>query len=104
MLKASLEEIGACCLPFPTENAPVEDCIGLFEELKVVSGVVWQLNNSFVVFTIEGVLNMLHSFGCQELPTLRELAASSDASIIKDIPGEVQKTTGRLVRRATRRQ
>jgi hypothetical protein len=31
--------------------------------VKVVSGVIWQLSDNFVVLAIEGVLNMLHSFG-----------------------------------------
>jgi hypothetical protein len=43
-----------------------------------VPGMVWQLNDNFVVLAIEGVLNMLHSSGCQELSRLRDLAASSD--------------------------
>jgi hypothetical protein len=51
--------------------------------------VVWQLNDNFVVLAIEGVLNMLHNSGCLELLTLRDLAASSDASIAEDIPWEV---------------
>jgi hypothetical protein len=99
VLTASLGEVGAHCVPFPAKNAPIDDYIGWFEEeVKAVSGVVWQLNDNFVVLTIEGVLNMFHSSGCQELSALRDMAASSDASIIDNIPSEVQKIAGRLVR------
>jgi hypothetical protein len=65
VLKASFVEVGAHCHPFPAKNAPVEDYISWFEEeVKTVLGVVWQLNDNFVVLAIEGVLTMLHSSGC----------------------------------------
>jgi hypothetical protein len=98
VLKASFGEVGACCLPFLTRNAPVEDYINWFEEeVKTVLGVIWQLNDNFVVLAIEGILNMLHSSGCQLLPVLCELAASSDASVIENVPAKVQKIAERLV-------
>jgi hypothetical protein len=61
--------------------------------------VFWQLNYNFVVLTIEVVLNMLHSLDCKELSGPRQLAASSDASIIENILVEVQKIVDRLVHR-----
>jgi hypothetical protein len=98
VLKASFGEVGACCLPFLTRNSPVEDYINWFEEeVKTVPGVIWQLNDNFVVLAIEGILNMLHSSGCQLLPVLCELAASSDASVIENVPAKVQKIAERLV-------
>jgi hypothetical protein len=63
-----------------------------------VSGVVWQLNDNFVVLAIEGLLNMLHSSGYQELSTPLDLAASSDASVIKYVHGQLQKIVRCLVR------
>jgi hypothetical protein len=39
---------------------------------------------------------MLHSSSCQELSALCELAALSDASIIENVPVEVQKIAVRL--------
>jgi uncharacterized coiled-coil protein SlyX len=63
--KVSLREVGARCLTFPTKNAAIDDYIGWFEEkVKAVLGVVWQLNDNFFLVAIEGVLNMLHCFGC----------------------------------------
>jgi hypothetical protein len=93
VLKASLGEVGARCLPFPVKNALIDDYIDWFEEeVKVVQGVI------FVVLAIEGVLNMLQSSSCQELSALLDLATLSDASIVSNVPVEVQKIVGCLVR------
>jgi hypothetical protein len=67
------------------------------EELKVMSDTMWQLNDNFVVLSIEGVLNMLLGAGCQDLSQLHRLATSSDISIIENILGDVQKLVGHLV-------
>jgi hypothetical protein len=100
VLEALLGDVRVRCLPFPAKNAPVVDYINWFEEeVKAVPGMVWQLNDNFVVLAIEGVLNMLHSSSCQELPRLHELVVSSDASIVENVPMEVQKAAGRLFRR-----
>jgi hypothetical protein len=66
--------------------------------VKFMSGVFRQLNDNFVVLTIEGVLNMLQSSGCGHLSSLHQLVASSYALIVEDIPVEVHKFVGRLVR------
>jgi hypothetical protein len=63
-----------------------------------VPGVIWQLSDNFVVLAIEGVLNMLHSFGYQELSALHDLASSSDASIMDNVPTKVPKIVRCLVR------
>jgi hypothetical protein len=65
-------------------------------EVKTVPDTVWQLNDNFAILAIEGVLNMLNSEGCQELSHLHGLAASSNASILQDVPGDVQKLVGRI--------
>jgi hypothetical protein len=68
-------------------------------KMKTVSDTVWQLNDNFIILAIEGVLNMLNGIGCQELSQLHGLAASSDASIVEDVPNDVRKMAGHLVRR-----
>jgi hypothetical protein len=57
--------------------------------VKSLPGVFRQLNDNFVVLTIEGVMNM---------SSLHQLVASSYASIVEDNSVEVQKFVGRLVR------
>jgi hypothetical protein len=32
-----------------------------------VPSTVWQLNDNFIILSVEGVLNMLNGEGCQEL-------------------------------------
>jgi hypothetical protein len=60
VLMALLGEVGARRLPFPAMNVLIDDYISWFEEeVKVVLGVLWQLNDNFVVLAIKGVLNML---------------------------------------------
>jgi hypothetical protein len=100
MMNASFGEVKARCMPFLARNALVEELIDwVAEEVKVVSGTMWQLNNNFVIIAIEGVLSMLCRTGCQELPKLRELAASSDVSVVEDVLVEMQKLVGRLIHR-----
>jgi phage host-nuclease inhibitor protein Gam len=100
MLAASFGEVMVQWLPFLTRNASVEELINwVAEEVKAVPRTVLQLNDNFIMLAIEGVLNMLHGTNCQELPKLRELAASSNVSIIEDVAVEVRKLAGCLVRR-----
>jgi hypothetical protein len=40
---------------------------------------------------------MLHDFGCEHLPMLNSLDISSEASVLEEIPAEVQKINGQLV-------
>jgi hypothetical protein len=87
-------------LPFPTRNAKVKDLIDwVGEEVQVVSDNVWRLNDNFIVLAIKGVLNLLNDAGCQELAQLRGLAASSDASVVKNIPNDVWRLAGCLVQK-----
>jgi hypothetical protein len=42
---------------------------------------------------------MLNGEGCQELNRLRDLAASRDAAVLEDVPEDMHKLAGRIVRR-----
>jgi hypothetical protein len=64
-----------------------------------MSDTVWRLNDNFAVLGIEGVLNMLNGKGCQELGQLRDLAASCGTAVLEDVPEDVHKQAGRIVRR-----
>jgi hypothetical protein len=52
-----------------------------------------------VALALVGVPRMLHDFGCEHLPMLNSLAISSEASVLEEIPAEVQKINGQLVRK-----
>jgi hypothetical protein len=64
-----------------------------------VPDTIWQLNDNFTVLVVEGVLNMLNGEGCQELSRLHELAASSDATALQDVPKDVRKLAGWIIRK-----
>jgi hypothetical protein len=83
MVASSFAEVIAQCWPFPAKGVKVEEMIDLVdEEVQTVPNTIWQLNDIFGVLAIEGVLSMLNNVGCQELSNLREIAASSDVSIL----------------------
>jgi hypothetical protein len=42
---------------------------------------------------------MLNGEGCQELGRVRNMAASRDATVLQDVPKDVQKLAGRIVRK-----
>jgi hypothetical protein len=66
-------------------------------EVKAAPNTVWQLNGSFAVLGIEGVLNMLNGEGCQEFGQLRDLTGSRDALVLEDVPEDVHKLAGQIV-------
>jgi hypothetical protein len=67
--------------------------------VKVVPDIVWWLNNNFIILGIEGILNMLNGEGCQELGQLCDLATSRDAVVLEDVPEDMYKLVGRILRR-----
>jgi hypothetical protein len=87
-------------MSFPIKGMVVEEMIDwIVKEVKEVSNTVWRLNDNFTILGIEGVLNMLHGEGCQELGQFCHLAISNDATILKDAIEYVRKLVERIVRR-----
>jgi hypothetical protein len=68
-------------------------------EVKVVPDTVWRLNDNFILLGIEGVLSMLNGKGCQELGQLRDLASSRGVAVLEDVPDDVHKLAGQIVRK-----
>jgi hypothetical protein len=68
-------------------------------EVKVVPDTVWRLNDNFILLGIEGVLSMLNGKGCQELGQLRDLASSRSVAVLEDVPDDVHKLAGQIVRK-----
>jgi hypothetical protein len=99
-LASSFNKVKAQCMPFSNKGVIVEKMINwVGEEIKAVLDTLWRLNDNFVVLDIESVLNMLHSEECQELSRLHGLAASRDAVVLENVPKDVCKQAGRIVRR-----
>jgi hypothetical protein len=57
------------------------------------------LNYNFTVLGVVGVLSMLNGKGCQELGWLHDLAGSRDATVLADVPEDVHKLAGQIVRK-----
>jgi hypothetical protein len=87
-------------LPFPGKGAKIEEMIDwVAGKVKTMSDIVRQLNDNFIVLGIEGILNMLNGEGCQELGQIHDLAASRDAAVLQDVPEDMRKLAGWIVRR-----
>jgi uncharacterized coiled-coil protein SlyX len=98
VVDSTFGEVKAWCLPFLDRNAKVEKLIDqVVGEVKIALDIVWQLNDNFIILSIEGVMNMLNGTGCQELSHLRGLAASSNASVVQNVPNDVRRLAGRHV-------
>jgi hypothetical protein len=66
--------------------------------VKSILATFTRANKNFACYTIVGVLRMLQEYDCEHLPELHPFVASSDASLLDDIPSEVQKIVARLMR------
>jgi hypothetical protein len=97
---SSFDEVKAQCLPFPDKGAKVEEMIDLVAlEVKAVPDTIWRLNDNFTILGIEGVLNILNGEGCQELGRLHDLTMSRGASALENVPDDLHKLAGWIMRR-----
>jgi hypothetical protein len=55
--------------------------------------------DNFIFLAVEGVLSLLNSEGCRELGRLHELAISSDTVVLDNVPKDVQKLVGHIMRK-----
>jgi hypothetical protein len=84
----------------PCQSTKIEEMIDwVAKEVKTVPDNIWQLNDNFAVLRIEGILNMLNGKGCRELGGLHDLVTSRDAVVLQDVPKDVWKLVGWIVRR-----
>jgi hypothetical protein len=60
---------------------------------------ITKANKNFVCYAIVGVLRMLYDSSCEHLEGLQSVMAVCDASILEDLPQELSKLTGRIVKR-----
>jgi hypothetical protein len=67
------------------------------EEVESMLPTFTKANKNFSCCAIAGLIRMLQDSGCEHLPELHSLAASSDASLLVDILSEVMKITSQLV-------
>jgi hypothetical protein len=93
-------ELSKRCLEYPETSGAISGIIDWFKgEIQTLSGTFAEANKNITCFAVAGILKMLEETGCERVPELRRLAASSDASLLKEIPEDIRKIAGKLVRR-----
>jgi hypothetical protein len=99
-LEKAVNEFGASCLPYLGKGSTIGEIIGwLDREIKALPDTFLKANKNFVCCAIIGTLQMLYDSGCDHLEGLQSIMALSNASILQDLPPELTKLTGRLVKK-----
>jgi hypothetical protein len=68
-------------------------------EIEVLPATVAKENNFFVCYAVVGILWMLYDNSCDHIEGLQSIMATCDASKLYDLPEELSKLTGRLVKK-----
>jgi hypothetical protein len=98
-LEKAVDEFGAGCLPYPGKNSTIGSTIVWFDnEIEVLPATVAKENKFFVCYAVVGILWMLYDNSCDHIEGLQSIMATCDASILYDLPEELSKLTGRLVK------
>jgi hypothetical protein len=99
-LEKVVSEFGAGCLPYPGKNSTISNIIGWFDnELKALSATIVKANKNFVCYAIVAILRMLYHNSCEHIEVLQSIMALCDLSILEDLPEELTKLTGHLVKK-----
>jgi hypothetical protein len=72
--------------------------VGL-SEVQELPSTFTESNKNIACFIVVGVLKMLAEVACEHLPELWRLVVSSDASLLHEIPKDIGKIVGKVVRR-----
>jgi hypothetical protein len=69
------------------------------KEVQALPGVITKKNKNFLCYCLAGVLRMMYeNASCGHLEGLEAIMNSCDASLLDDIPDEIAKLSGRIVR------
>jgi hypothetical protein len=99
-LEKAVNEFGASCLPYPGKGSTISEIIRWFdEEIKVLPTTFVKVNKIFVCYVIVCILWMLYDSDCEHMEGLQSIMASCDASILEDLPPELTKLMGRIVKK-----
>jgi hypothetical protein len=99
-LEKSLGELHRRCLEYPKTSGTISCIIDWFKgEIQALPNTFTEANKNITCFVVASILKMLEESSCGHVPELQILVASSDASMLSDIPEDIGKITGRLVRR-----
>jgi hypothetical protein len=100
-LEKAVNEIGMRCLPYPGKKGAISEIVEWFDkEIRALPGVIAKANKNFLCYCLVGVLKMLYeNVNCAQLEGLEAIMNSCDAPILDDIPEEIAKLSGRIVKR-----
>jgi uncharacterized membrane protein len=68
-------------------------------EVQALLGTFTEANKNIICYAVAGILKILAGVGCEHLPELRKLVASSDASLLHEIPTDIGKIAEKLMQR-----
>lgn len=95
-----MREFGASCLPYSGKGITIGEIIGWFDkEIKYLPATFVKENKNFMCYAIVGVLRMLYDNGCDNVEGLQKIMASCDATILENLPEELTKLTGHVVKK-----
>jgi hypothetical protein len=78
------------CMDFPTMNATISTLLDWFlMEVRALPTAFAECNKNITCFAPVGVFKMLAGMECENLPELKKLALSCDASILHDVPDDI---------------
>jgi hypothetical protein len=98
-MEESIASLRGWCLDFPATNATIYDMLEWFRmEVQALPTSFIESNENITCFVVAGVLKMLAGVECGHLPELKKFALSCDASLLHDVPDDLDKIAGKLVR------
>jgi hypothetical protein len=99
-LEKAVNDFGAGCLPYPGKNSTISNIIRWFDnEIKALLATIVKVNKNFVCYAFVGVLRMLYDNSCDHIEGLQSIMASCDSSILQDLPEELTKLMGQLLKK-----
>jgi hypothetical protein len=93
--------IGVQCLPHLGKGSTIGEIVEWFDkEIQALPSTITKVNMNFLCYCLAGVLRMLRkNANYDHLEGLEVIMNSCDAPLLNDIPDEIAKLSGHIVRR-----
>jgi hypothetical protein len=90
--------LGGQCMDFPATNATASTLLDWFwTEVRPLPNAFTECNENISFFTLIGCFKMLVRVECDHL-LVKKLALSCDASILTDVPDDINRIAKRLMK------
>jgi hypothetical protein len=99
-LEGAMNQIGARCLLYPKKGSTISEITVWFtEEIQALPNAIAKANKNFLVYCLVGILKMLQEHAqCSHMDGLETNMAVCDASIIDEVPDDIEKLSARIVK------